>query len=46
MRIEVIEGDITALVVDAIVNAANERLLGGEPTMAVQAAAGRSICDL
>jgi len=29
MRIEVIRGDITTLEVDAIVNAANERMLGG-----------------
>jgi O-acetyl-ADP-ribose deacetylase (regulator of RNase III) len=29
MRIEVVEGDITALAVGAIVNAANESLLGG-----------------
>jgi len=29
MRIEVVEGDITALAVDAIVNAANTSLLGG-----------------
>jgi len=29
MRIEVVEDDITALAVDAIVNAANESLLGG-----------------
>jgi O-acetyl-ADP-ribose deacetylase (regulator of RNase III) len=29
MRIEVVEGDITALPVDAIVNAANHALLGG-----------------
>src|SRR3546814_1821081 len=29
MRIEVIEGDITTLAVDAIANAANESLLGG-----------------
>src|SRR6476660_5362267 len=28
-RIEVVEGDITKLKVDAIVNAANERMLGG-----------------
>src|SRR5687768_1908266 len=29
MRIDVVEGDITALAVDALVNAANESLLGG-----------------
>jgi len=29
MRVEVVEGDITALAVDAIVNAANPSLLGG-----------------
>lgn len=29
MRIEVVQGDITTLAVDAIVNAANETLLGG-----------------
>ena len=29
MSIEVIQGDITTLDVDAIVNAANERMLGG-----------------
>ena len=29
MRIQVIEGDITELAVDAIVNAANATLLGG-----------------
>ena len=29
LRMEVVEGDITVLDVDAIVNAANETLLGG-----------------
>jgi len=29
MRLEVVEADLTALAVDAIVNAANERMLGG-----------------
>ncbi|RZV42250.1 MAG: O-acetyl-ADP-ribose deacetylase [Acidimicrobiia bacterium] len=29
MRVEVFQGDITTLVVDAVVNAANESLLGG-----------------
>ena len=29
MRLEVVTGNITAMHVDAIVNAANERMLGG-----------------
>jgi O-acetyl-ADP-ribose deacetylase (regulator of RNase III) len=45
-RIEIVDGDITALEVDAIANAANTRLLhGGGVAGAIVRAGGRSIQD-
>ncbi len=46
MRLEVVEGDITALVVDAIANAANDRLwMGAGVAGAIKRVGGKEIED-